>query len=520
VLLADLAAASEALAGTASRTRKVELLAGALAAAGPDEVGLAVDWLSGTLRQRRTGLGPAALRDLPPPAAAPSLELAEVDGAFARAAAEAGPGSAARRLAALHGLMARATPAEQHLLAGLVVGEVRHGALGGLMVEGVARAAGVPVADVRRAAMLGGALVPVARAALAEGVPGLDRFRLEVGRPLQPMLAQSADDAAAALARTGPAGVEEKLDGVRVQVHRSGADVLVVTRSLDDITARLPEVVAAVRGLQVDACVLDGEVLALGADGRPLPFQLTASRVGTAGGRGDVPLSVAFFDLLHLDGRDLVGEPYEVRQGALAAAVPPELRVRSVRTAHAQEAAAFLDAALARGHEGVVVKALGAPYEAGRRGGAWVKVKPRHTLDLVVLAAEWGHGRRRGTLSNLHLGARDAAAPDGFVMLGKTFKGLTDAMLAWQTERLLALATARRQHVVRVRPELVVEVALDGVQTSPRYPAGMALRFARVLRHRPDKPAAEADDVDAVRRIHALGHGKADAPAGVVGGGT
>ncbi|RJK96293.1 ATP-dependent DNA ligase [Vallicoccus soli] len=509
MLLDDLAAASDALAATTSRLRKVEVLADVLRRAAldePDEVGLAVAWLSGSLRQRRTGLGPAALRDLPPPADAPSLRLPEVDAAFERAAREAGPGSGARRLEGFRALVARATAREQRLLAGLVVGEVRHGALGGVALDAVARAAGLPGADVRRAAMLGGALGPVAQAALADGAAGLARFRLRVGRPLQPMLAQAADDVGGALARTGPARVEEKLDGVRVQVHRDGGAVLVVTRSLDDVTARLPEVVAAVRGLDVGSAVLDGEVLALGPDGRPLPFQLTASRVGRHDGDAAVPLSVRFFDVLHLDGDDLVAEPARERQAALERAVPAALRVRAREVDGVdgvEEAQAFLDAALARGHEGVVVKALGAPYEAGRRGAAWVKVKPRHTLDLVVLAAEWGHGRRRGTLSNLHLGARDDHAPTGFTMLGKTFKGLTDAMLSWQTERLLALEAGREGHVVRVRPELVVEVAFDGVQTSPRYPGGVALRFARVLRHRPDKRAEDADGIAAVRAIHA-----------------
>ena len=345
----------------------------------------------------------------------------------------------------------------------------------------------------------------MAEAALASGVEGLARFGLVVGQPVQPMLASPAADIADALARVSPAAVEWKLDGIRVQVHRDGEDVAIFTRSLEDITERLPEIVEQVLALPVRTIVLDGEAIALYDDGRPRPFQQTgsrtSSRVDVAKARATAPVSPYFFDVLRLDDDELLGLPGSERFAALSSAVPEALRVPRLVTADAAEAGAFLDEAIGRGHEGVVVKSLDATYDAGRRGAGWLKVKPRHTLDLVVLAAEWGHGRRRGWLSNLHLGARDGSG--GFVMLGKTFKGLTDAMLTWQTERLLELAVDRNDWVVQVRPELVVEIAFDGVQTSTRYPGGMALRFARVLRHRPDKRADEADTIDAVRAIYA-----------------
>jgi DNA ligase-1 len=372
------------------------------------------------------------------------------------------------------------------------------------MTEAVAQAADVPAADVRRAAMLGGDLGEAARTALADGANGLRRIGLQVGRPVAPMLAGTAPDIEAALDRISPAAVEWKLDGARIQVHRSGGDVRVFTRSLDEVTDRIPEVVAAALRLPIDELVLDGEAIALRADGRPHPFQVTASRFASRrdadGRRGSVPLTPLFFDILHAGGDDLIDRPASDRFDALAAAVPEAMRVPRTVADSGAAAAAFLDDALARGHEGVMVKALTEPYAAGGRGGAWLKVKPRHTLDLVILAAEWGHGRRQGWLSNLHLGAR---RPDGsFCMLGKTFKGLTDAMLEWQTERLLELETARTGYRVDVRPELVVEIAFDGVQRSPRYPGGVALRFARVLRHRPDKRADEADTLEAVLEIH------------------
>ena len=511
MLLEDVARTSAAVAAIPGRLAKTKLLAECLGRAAAHDVPVAVAYLSGELRQRRTGLGYAALRDLPQPAARPTLELTEVDAAFASISGLSGPGSTAARRALLTELMARATAAEQRLLTGLVSGELRQGALDGVLTEAVALAAGVPAAEIRRAVTVAGTLTPVAQAVLVQGADGLQRFRLAVGSPLRPMLAQSAPDLADALGRTGPAAVEWKLDGIRVQIHRDGDRVAVFTRTLDDVTSRVPELVEATRSLPVHSIVLDGEAIALGPDRRPLPFQQTASRVGrrldVATARSSVPLSTYVFDCLHLDGTDLVGASGEQRWAALATAAPETLLVPRLVTNDVDAAQEFFDDALAHGHEGVVVKSLSAPYDAGRRGAGWVKVKPRHTLDLVVLAVEWGHGRRRGKLSNLHLGARD---PDGrygpaggLVMLGKTFKGLTDTMLAWQTERLLALAEGPTDDwVVAVRPELVVEVAFDGVQQSPRYPAGLALRFARVLRHRPDKPATEADTVAAVREIH------------------
>jgi DNA ligase 1 len=510
VLLDRLAATSANITATSSRSAKTRYVADALQEATAEEVPIVVAYLSGELRQRRTGLGYAALRDAPNPASAPSLTVQDVDSTFAELSALTGKGSQAERRQLFHSLMARATAEEQRLLTGLISGELRQGALNGVMLEAVAQAANVPAADVRRAVTLAGTLTPVAQAVLAGGAAGLNRFRLEVGRPLRPMLAQPAPSLADALSRVSPAGVEWKLDGIRVQIHRAGSDIRVFTRTLDEITDRVPELVEAVRDLPIHSVVLDGEAIALGPDHRPRPFQVTASRTAT---RGDVeearratPLTFFAFDLLHVDGRDYVGEPGSVRWAALERVTPEELRVPRVVTDDLATATTFLETALAHGHEGVVVKSLDVPYEAGRRGGGWLKVKPRHTLDLVVLAAEWGHGRRTGTLSNLHLGARDPEGtygpPGGIVMLGKTFKGMTDAMLAWQTQRLLELADGPTDRwVVRVRPELVVEVAFDGVQTSPRYPAKMALRFARVIRYREDKPAGEADTIEAVRAV-------------------
>ena len=504
MLLADVAAASATVASTRSRSVKTAAIADCLRRAVPGEAAVVVAWLSGETRQRRTGVGWASLRALPAPADAASLRVGEVDDVLERVAGLAGPGSAQVRGEAVRDLFARATAPEQALLRGLLTGELRQGAQHGVMLDAVTAAAGLPVADVRRAAMLRGDLGAVAVAALTDGAAGLAGFRLQVGRPVQPMLASPASDVAGALGRFGTAALDWKLDGVRVQVHRDGADVAVFTRSLDDITARVPEVVDAALSLPLDAAVLDGEAIALHPDGRPRPFQATGSRIGSrvdvTAARASVPLSTYVFDALHLDGADVLDRPARERFSVLADTLPEVLRVPRLVTGDLAQAQAFVADALARGHEGVVVKSLDAAYEAGRRGGSWLKVKPRHTLDLVVLAAEWGHGRRRGWLSNLHLGARDPES-GGFVMLGKTFKGLTDAMLAWQTERLQELAVDSSDWVVQVRPELVVEVAFDGVQTSPRYPAGMALRFARVLRHRPDKPAAQADTVQTVRAI-------------------
>lgn len=506
MLFAELAQASAAVTQTSSRLEKVRHIAAALRAAERDEVAVVVFYLAGELRQRRTGIGYAALRDLPAAAQTATLTVAEVDAAFDRIAAQTGAGSKARRRAGLHELTGRATADERRLLIGLVAGEVRQGALDGVMVDAVVRASELPATDIRRAVMVAGAIAPVAEAVFAVGAAGLDDFALRVGQPVRPMLAASAPDVAAALDRIPSAAIEWKLDGIRVQVHRNEDDVRVFTRTLDDVTARLPEVVEAARALPSRALVLDGEVIALDPSSRPRPFQVTASRVGSRTEverlRASVPLTTFFFDVMHLDGVDLLGEPATKRWDELARVLPEQLRTPRIVTNDAEVAGQFLADAVTRGHEGVMVKALEAPYDAGRRGSAWIKVKPVHTLDLVVLAAEWGHGRRTGTLSNLHLGARD---PDsgGWVMLGKTFKGMTDEMLRWQTEHLLALETERDSGAVYVRPELVVEVAFDGVQNSSRYPGGMALRFARVVRYRADKRPDEADTVETVRAIHA-----------------
>ena len=507
MLLSEIAEVSRAVAGTSARLAKIELLAAALREAGPLEVPIAVAYLSGELPQRQIGVGWAALRDGFAPAQAPTLTLSEVDSGFSAIGAVSGKGSAAARKALVGELFGRATADEQRFLVGLLSGELRQGALEGVMTEAVARAADVPVAEVRRAMMLRGSLGVVAAAALSGGSEALGAFGLEVGRPVRPMLAASAPTLADALEKAGAqegqgteAALEWKLDGIRIQAHLSGGNVRLFTRTLDDITARLPEVVSVLAKLPVRAAVFDGELIALREDGRPLPFQDTASRTATQDTGPTVPLSVFLFDVLHLDGADLIDAEARQRHAALARSVPPELLMPRLVTASAEEAAAFFTDALAHGHEGVVVKSLTAPYAAGRRGAGWIKVKPRHTLDLVVLAVEWGHGRRRGWLSNLHLGARD---PDtgGFVMLGKTFKGLTDELLTWQTSRLLGLEERRDSYTVYVRPELVVEIAFDGVQRSPRYPGGLALRFARVLRYREDKTAADADTIDTIRAL-------------------
>ncbi|MGY1780096.1 ATP-dependent DNA ligase [Geodermatophilus sp. SYSU D01036] len=510
MLLADVVAAAAAVAATRSRTAKAQAIAGALRAAGPDEAGPVAAWLAGELPQGRVGVGWRTLaRAAPPAAAAPSLTVAAVDRALTALAGTAGSGSAARREALLTELLTAATADEQHLLVRLLGGELRQGALEGVVLDAIAAAAGAPAPAVRRAMMLAGRLDETAVLALGGGEDALAAVGLRVGRPVRPMLASPGSSLDAALADLGPAvTVEHKLDGARIQVHRDGDDVRVWTRTLREVTGGVPELVERVRALPCRTAVLDGETLALDDDGRPRAFQDTMSRFGSDGADAGVLLSPFLFDVLHLDGRDLLDEPLDVRLDALAGLLADDahapLRMPGVRRPTPEQAAAVLDDALSAGHEGVVVKALDAPYAAGRRGRAWQKVKPVHTLDLVVLAAEWGYGRRTGTLSNIWLGARD---PDGGepVMVGKTFKGMTDELLDWQTRTFPAHARAEHPWGVELRPELVVEVALDGAQRSPRYPGGLALRFARVLRYRPDKTPAQADDLDAVRALLAGG---------------
>lgn len=503
MLLAEVVAASADIAGASARLAKIDRIATLLGVAAAEgdagTVAVTVAWLSGDLPQRQIGVGWAALRSLPAPAPAPTLTVAGVDTTFTEIKGIAGKGSQALRAESVRNLFATATESEQTFLRRLLGGELRQGALTGVMADAVARASGIPAADVRRAAMLAGDLGAVAAAALTGGRDALTEFRLQVGRPVGPMLAQTATGVADALERLGgTAMLEAKLDGARVQIHRKGSEVSVYTRSLDDVTHRLPEVVEATLALTATDLIADAEAIALRPDNRPHPFQVTAARFGRKTPNDLERLSVFFFDLLHLDGRDLLDLPTEQRLASLDALVPRDRRVDRVVTADSAVAQEFLDRTLAAGHEGVMAKSPSAPYEAGRRGAGWLKVKPVHTLDLVVLAVERGSGRRTGKLSNIHLGARDPES-GGFVMLGKTFKGMTDAMLAWQTERFTELQVGDDGWVVTVRPEQVVEIAFDGVQRSSRYPGGVALRFARVLRYRDDKRPEETDTIDTVR---------------------
>ena len=505
--LAELVDASRSVAETSGRLEKIDRLASLLNRLEPDEIEIAIAFLSGSPRQGRIGVGGAvvsAAHDVEP-SPSPALSLADVDVAFEQLAAASGPGSAAARGQMLRDLFGRATRDEQEFLVRLIFGELRQGALEGVLLEAVARASGIPPARVRRAAMLAGALAPVARAALPAGNAGddaLSRFMIQLFQPVQPMLADSAEDVDAALAEIGEASLEYKLDGARIQVHKSGDEVRVFSRNLRDVSHAVPEVLEIVRALPAREIILDGEAIAMRADGTPHPFQTTMRRFGRKldvdALRSELPITPAFFDVLYLDGQPLVDEPLSRRASAANEIVPARWLVPRLVTASNDEAAAFLARSIATGHEGVMAKTLDGVYAAGRRGSAWLKVKRARTLDLVVLAAEWGHGRRRGTLSNLHLGARDAER-GGFVMLGKTFKGMTDEMLGWQTKKLLELEVARDEYAVFVRPELVVEIAFNDIQASPQYPGGVALRFARVKRYRTDKPASEADTLATVR---------------------
>ena len=504
---ASVVATAEAVAGTSSRTAKITRLAQLLRSLAADEVEPAVGFLTASVRQGRLGVGWRTLTDLSvEPAATASLSIAEVDAAISRLAAAGGAGSAAARTEELARLWARATAEEQRLLTGILLGEVRIGALEGLLTDAVAKAAERPLEEVRRAAMLTGSLGRTAYLALSGG--DLAAVGLTVGVPVLPMLAATAASAGEAVDALGPdpVSVEVKLDGARIQVHRhggSGSRVEVFSRTLADITTRVPELVEVVAGFPGGSLILDGETLTLDEDGAPRPFQETMSRFGSTGARTEV-LRPWFFDVLHSDGVDLLDEPLSVRRERLRAVVG-EHGIRAIETADPAAAEAFSREALAAGHEGVLVKALDSPYAAGRRRRQWLKVKPVHTYDLVVLAAEWGSGRRTGWLSNLHLGARDPAVavdePGAFVMVGKTFKGLTDETLRWQTARLLELETRRTRYAVHVTPALVVEIAIDGVQRSSRYPGGLALRFARVKGYREDKRPADADTIEALRGL-------------------
>lgn len=492
---------------TPRKTEKIELLAELLRQTQGRESGLAALYLSGTLPQGKIGVGWRMIEEAmteEPPQDAP-LELLDVDRSFDEIAASQGPGSSGRKIKALRGLFERASQDERRFLAGLLMGEIRQGALEGLILDALAKAANLPSGEVRQAFMFSGDLGEIARAALEEGAVGLSRFTLRLLTPVAPMLASSADDVPEALERLGEAAFEYKLDGARIQLHRCGEDVAVFTRQLQNVTERLPEVVAWARSLPVRSFVLEGETLALRPDGRPYPFQVTMRRLGRTKEveaiRREIPLSSFFFDCLYREGEGpLLSLPYRERTEILSRTFPPSSLVPRIVTSLPEIAEGFLEQALAAGHEGVMAKWLLAPYVAGQRGFYWLKVKASTTLDLVVLAAEWGHGRRSGWLSNLHLGARDGESGQ-FVMLGKTFKGLTDEMLRWQTERLLALEQRRDSWTVYVRPELIVEITFNEIQESPRYPGGMALRFARVKRYRPEKSAAEADTIQTVRAL-------------------
>ncbi|MBA2445551.1 MAG: ATP-dependent DNA ligase [Nocardioidaceae bacterium] len=510
MLLHRIVAASMAVSATRSRLAKRAILAEVLAATEPDDIHIVVSYLAGELRQRRTGLGWSSLGELPPPAAEATLTVADVDAQFEHISRLSGAGSASTRERAVSELFARATADEQGFLRRLVFGELRQGALDSAMLDAISSASSVPLPLIRRAVMLRGATSPVAQAALTRGAAAVAAFTLQVGQPVRPMLASTAPDVTSALEKLGVTDevvVDTKLDGIRIQVHKDRDEIRIFTRSLDDITGRLPEVVAVMRSLPAAELILDGEAMLLGPDEKPRPFQETSARTATRSAgleaAGDSSrVTPFFFDCLYVDGQVLMDDPLEQRLRRLDGVTPDALRVPRLVTAEPSAAERFFAETVAAGQEGVILKALDAIYDAGRRGSGWIKVKPRHTLDLVVLAVEWGSGRRQGKLSNIHLGAHDPAT-GGFVMLGKTFKGMTDEMLHWQTQRFLELETARTGHVVQVRPEQVVEIAFDGLQRSTRYPGGLALRFARVLRYRDDKQASDADTIDQVRALAA-----------------
>ena len=504
MLLAAVVETSRRVGETSRRLEKVELLAQLLRQLHPDEIEIVVSFLAGRARQGRIGIGYASVHGATgSPAATASLEAIEVDRTFQTILSTSGAGSQRQRFELLHKMMTRATAAEQQFLVRLIIGELRQGALEAVMVDALAKASGVAVDRVRRAVMLAGDIAPVAKSLLESGVAALAQYDIQLFRPLQPMLAGSADDVAEALAEIGEAALEYKLDGARVQVHRAGGDVVVYSRALNDVTAAVPEVVEVVRALPAKELILDGEVISLQPDGRPQPFQVTMRRFGrkldVQRMRAELPMTPFWFDLLYCNGASLLDET-QARRFRTLAEIAPQSLIPHTTASNAQAAGEFLEQSLSRGHEGIMAKAVDARYAAGSRGQSWLKIKRARTLDLVILAAEWGHGRRHGWLSNLHLGARDTEK-GGFAMLGKTFKGLTDQMLAWQTQELLKLEIGRDNYTVHVEPKLVVEIAFNEIQISSRYPSGLALRFARVKRYRTDKGAA---DVDTFQTVQAL----------------
>jgi DNA ligase-1 len=508
MLLARVVETSRRIAETSKRLEKIELLASLLRGLSPGEAELVTAFLSGRTRQGRIGIGYSSLSKMRGGAAeSPTLEILDVDATLAAIESERGSGSAQRRSERLASLFARATAPEQTFLVALLTGELRQGALEGIMADGIAKAHGLAAADVRRAIMMAGDIAAVAKSIAEHGAAALGRYGMQLFRPVQPMLAQSAEDVGQALAEIGEAALEYKVDGARVQAHKSGDEVHIYSRRLNEVTPAIPEIVEAVRALPARDLILDGEVLSYSAEGRPMPFQIIMRRFGRRLDverlRGELPLHPVWFDLLYADGGPVIDEAQSRRFESLAAIAPAGTLVSHLITGDSERGREFVEQALDRGYEGVMAKVPTAPYAAGARGMSWLKIKQPRTLDLVILAAEWGNGRRQGWLSNLHLGARDVEK-GGFAMLGKTFKGLTDEMLEWQTKKLLELEIARDRYTVHVEPKLVVEIAFNEIQVSPRYPSGLALRFARVKRYRPDKSPDQSDTFQTVQQLAAI----------------
>ncbi|HEX4773169.1 MAG TPA: ATP-dependent DNA ligase [Bryobacteraceae bacterium] len=505
MLLARIVETSRAMTATSKRLAKIDLLSALLGQLDPEEVEVVVAWLSGTTRQGRIGVGYAIIREaVTVPATESSLEILPVDHTFSDIASVRGAGAAQQRHQLLRGLFERATEPEQQFLIGVIGGELRQGALEGIMIESLAKASRIGVDRIRRAAMMAGSIVSIARPVLERGEAALSAFDVRLFRPVQPMLAQSAEDVSEALEELGDAALEYKFDGARVQAHKSGEDVSIYSRAMNDVSPAIPEVVQVVRALPAHDLILDGEVLSLDAQGRPQPFQVSMRRFGRKVNVhqlvSELPMTPFWFDVLYLNGKPVLDHAQSERFEELRRLTPENHLVPNLRTSRPEQAEQFVRSALERGHEGIMAKAPNAPYAAGARGQSWLKVKQARTLDLVILAAEWGSGRRKGFLSNLHLGARDTEK-GGFAMLGKTFKGLTDALLTWQTQEFLKIEIARDAYTVYLEPRIVAEVAFNEIQVSPRYPSGLALRFARVKRYRADKSAEEADTFQMVQRM-------------------